>query len=503
VATLSGATGSCQLTDNAGTYTIRATYGGDPNFVTSTTSQSFTVTKATQVINFTSVAPANAVVKVGSYTVTATGGASGNPVTFTSATPKICNVSGSTVSFVGAGTCTINANQAGNTNYSAAPQATQSFAVYSPVKCGSSITLTPKDPPSVLVGTSVKFVAQIQVTSGEGVLVGTVTFSVNGVAVTGCQNVKLSSDEASCTIPFPVSGSFTVAAGYSGDPKFPNTSVSSVQIVTKGATSLKITPSSSVSAGTQVTYKAAISATSGTGTPTGTVSFTENGSPVAGCQNLGLSGGSVTCAITFSSGGNYNISATYSGDANFAGSSCAFLQNVSGSPPSITTSSLANAVQGQSYSAGLAGTGGSTPYSWSLSSGSLPTGLNLNSSSGLISGSPSGSAKTETFSVKLTDSKGATATKSFTITVTSKPAFTCGNYANANAGHWFNFQVTASGTPDPSFGESGRLPVGLTFNSSTGQLYGTPAKGTTGTYNITFSASNTAGTTNFSFSLRF
>jgi hypothetical protein len=63
--------------------------------------------------------------------------------------------------------------------------------------------------------------------------------------------------------------------------------------------------------------------------------------------------------------------------------------------------------------------------------------------------------------------------------------------------------LTASGTPDPSFGESGRLPVGLTFNSSTGLLYGTPAKGTTGTYNITFSASNTAGTTNFSFSLRF
>ena len=503
VVTLSGATGFCQLTDNAGNYTIKATYGGDPNFLTSNTSQGFTVTKASQVINFTSVAPANAVVDVGQYTVVATGGLSGNPVTFTSATPTVCTVSGSTVSFVGAGTCTINANQAGNANYSAAPEATQSFAVYSAVKCDSSITLTPKDPPSVPPGTSVKFVAQIQVTHGEGVLVGTVDFSVNGVAVTGCQNVKLSSDEASCTIPFPQSGTFTVAAGYSGDPKFPNTSVSTVQVVTKGTTSLKITPSSTVSSGTQVTYNAAVTATSGTGTPTGTVSFTENGLPVVGCQGVGLSAGSVTCPITFQTGGTYTVAATYSGDANFAGSSTSVSQYVSGSPPSITTSSLANAVQGQYYSVELAGTGGSTPYSWSLTSGNLPTGLSLNTSTGLISGTPSGTSKTETFTVKLTDAKGATATKSFTITVTSKPVFTCGNSANGYGGHPFSFQVTVNGNPNPSFGESGKLPQGLSFNPNTGYLSGVPAIGTTGTYNITFSAQNSAGTSNFSFTLRF
>ena len=50
-------------------------------------------------------------------------------MTFYSATRGVCTVSGSTVSFVGAGTCTIDANQAGNLNYTAAPTATQSFAV--------------------------------------------------------------------------------------------------------------------------------------------------------------------------------------------------------------------------------------------------------------------------------------------------------------------------------------------------------------------------------------
>jgi beta-lactam-binding protein with PASTA domain len=50
-------------------------------------------------------------------------------VTFSSATSGVCTVSGSTVSFVGAGMCTLDANQAGNSDYTPAPTATQSFTV--------------------------------------------------------------------------------------------------------------------------------------------------------------------------------------------------------------------------------------------------------------------------------------------------------------------------------------------------------------------------------------
>ena len=64
----------------------------------------------------------------------ATGGGSGNPVTFSSATSGVCTVSRSTVSFVGTGTCTLDANQAGNADYTAAPTATQSFAVAASTK---------------------------------------------------------------------------------------------------------------------------------------------------------------------------------------------------------------------------------------------------------------------------------------------------------------------------------------------------------------------------------
>jgi len=62
-------------------------------------------------------------------TLSATGGASGNPVTFSSLTPAVCQVSGSTVKPVAPGSCLIAANQAGNALYAAAPQVTQGITV--------------------------------------------------------------------------------------------------------------------------------------------------------------------------------------------------------------------------------------------------------------------------------------------------------------------------------------------------------------------------------------
>ncbi len=93
-------------------------------------SQSATV-EATQVITFTSTPPSPAVVG-GTYTPTATGGGSGNPVVFSigaSSTSGACSVSGTAVDLTGTGTCVVDANQAGNSQYEAAAQASQSFAI--------------------------------------------------------------------------------------------------------------------------------------------------------------------------------------------------------------------------------------------------------------------------------------------------------------------------------------------------------------------------------------
>jgi len=111
------------------TFTVVATNGAGDS-AASTASNSVTPVQGSQLISFGS-APVMAV--GGAGTVSATGGASGNAVTFTSTTPTICTVSGTNGSTVtalaAAGTCTIAANQAGNANYNAAPQATQTITI--------------------------------------------------------------------------------------------------------------------------------------------------------------------------------------------------------------------------------------------------------------------------------------------------------------------------------------------------------------------------------------
>ncbi|HXQ43786.1 MAG TPA: choice-of-anchor Q domain-containing protein [Acidimicrobiales bacterium] len=84
-----------------------------------------------QTIVFASTPPPDAVVGGPSYSVSATGGASGNPVLFSvdATASSVCSISGSTVSFIGPGTCVLDANQAGNATYGAAVQVQQSFRV--------------------------------------------------------------------------------------------------------------------------------------------------------------------------------------------------------------------------------------------------------------------------------------------------------------------------------------------------------------------------------------
>ena len=86
-------------------------------------------TLAIQTIVFTSTPPQDAIAGGAAYVVSATAG-SGMPVVFTGASTNagVCTVTGSTVTPIGAGTCTINANQPGDTTHHPAPQVQQTFS---------------------------------------------------------------------------------------------------------------------------------------------------------------------------------------------------------------------------------------------------------------------------------------------------------------------------------------------------------------------------------------
>jgi hypothetical protein len=83
-------------------------------------------------------------------------------------------------------------------------------------------------------------------------------------------------------------------------------------------------------------------------------------------------------------------------------------------PLVITTTSLPLGARGLPYSAQVSATGGEPAYSWSLSAGSLPSGVTLNASTGLISGTPSISG-TFNFTVMVRDQGGRSATRSFKV----------------------------------------------------------------------------------------
>ena len=134
--------GSCVLDANQ---TGNGTYNAAPQM-----QQTFTVAKGNQTITFTSTAPGAAAVGGATYTAAATA-SSGLTVTFTSGTPTVCTSSGtngSIFTFVANGTCTVNANQTGGTNYNAAPQVQQSFGV----KHSQTVSFTSTAPGSASAG---------------------------------------------------------------------------------------------------------------------------------------------------------------------------------------------------------------------------------------------------------------------------------------------------------------------------------------------------------------
>ena len=115
-----------------GTCTIDANQAGNTDYPAATmVARSFTVGLGVQTINFTSHNPSPATVGGSTYTVTATGGGSGNAVTFAlDGTSSGCAFASPVVTFTAAGTCIVDANQAGTANtWAAAPLAQQIITV--------------------------------------------------------------------------------------------------------------------------------------------------------------------------------------------------------------------------------------------------------------------------------------------------------------------------------------------------------------------------------------
>jgi hypothetical protein len=140
-------------------------------------------------------------------------------------------------------------------------------------------------------------------------------------------------------------------------------------------------------------------------------------------------------------------------------------------PPTITTTTLSPGDQGAAYSRPLSATGGTPPLSaFSISSGAPPSGVGLSASN--IAGTLAANATTSTFTVKITDANGVSATQSLTLTVNSAPMITTTSLPAAEQGIAYPAAIAASGgTGALSF--TTQNIDGLTLTSA-GTFTGTP-----------------------------
>jgi hypothetical protein len=159
-------------------------------------------------------------------------------------------------------------------------------------------------------------------------------------------------------------------------------------------------------------------------------------------------------------------------------------------PPTITTTSLPGGTVTQPYNQTLTASATGT-LTWSLASGSLPAGLSL-SPVGVISGTPT-AAGTANFTVRVVDSLGQADTQSLSIDVSTALAITTANLKDAKVGAPYDVTLRSSGgVGAETWSVTPALPAGLTLDASTGQISGTPAAGTEGTYTITFTVQDSA-----------
>lgn len=388
------------------------------------------------------------------------------PVTFSSTTAGVCSITtGGLLTFVTAGTCIIDADQAGNGTFTPAPTVQQQFHVNAVVPGAPGIG-------TVVAGdgqVQVNFTAPASLGGDTGTITYTATASPGG-------NTGTSTSAGSITVASLTNGTaytFTVTAANTAGTGSP--SAASASVTPQGVQTITFNqPPVNFGAPTQ------LSATTNAGLA---VSYTSTTPSVCTVTSTG--------ALTTVSPGNCTIDANQAGNVAWLAApqvQRTFAVVVPGGAVTLNATPLPVGTGGTPYTATFTATGGATPYTFT-ETGALPTGLTM-TSAGTISGVPT-SAGTYPITVKVTDAATQTAQQTFQLTVNAPgialaPAtLPQGKVAVAYA----STSLSASGgtAPYTYAVTAGALPGGLTL-SPAGVISGTPTAA--GPFNVTVTATD-------------
>jgi hypothetical protein len=384
---LGNGTASYTTTFSTGTHNYTAVYSGDTNYaastspaqtptggpVSTTTSVNSSIYGVTYGQPFTLAATVQPASTVNNTPPTGT-------VTFTAAAQGVLGtapVTNGTASLalpgtLAVGTYVISANYGGDTSYAASASPPSAIVTISQAQASIAATLSPA---SIPLGGSATLTVAVTLPYPAASPTGNVTATVNGIAgaVYTAALTAATGGAATATIPIPAppnAGSYTVQVTCAGSAAFqcptPGLATLTVGGMSTGntvtTTQLSVSPLAPL-AGQPVNLTATIA--SATGSPTGTVTFFDNGTAIAKASVVNKQ---ATAIVTLAAGASQSLTAIYSGDATFSSStSPPIVVNVTSVPSSIAlTSSVSHALRGASIlftasvgsgSAGVAPTG--------------------------------------------------------------------------------------------------------------------------------------------------
>ncbi len=464
------AAGTCNLTfTTAGSKTITATYAGDTNYNSGASdAEPHTVDKGTATVTITSDTPDPSAVGQAvavAFTVTGSGAAPTGNVTVSAP-----NTTGDCTATVAAGTCnltfttagskTITATYAGDTNYNSGASDTEPHTVN---KGTATVTITSDTPDPSAFGQAVA-----------------VAFTVTGSGATPTGNVTVSAPNTTgdctttvatgtCNLTFTTAGSKTITATYVGDANY-NSGASDTEshTVNKGTATVTITSDTVDPSALGQAVAVAITVTGSGATPTGDVTVSAPNT-TGDCTTTVATG---TCNLTFTTAGSKTITATYAGDVNYdGGASDTEPHTVSKGAATVTITSDTPdpSAVGQAVAVAFTVTG----------SGATPTG-NVTVSAPNTTGDCTATVATGTCNLTFTTA----GSKTITATYAGDTNYDSG--ASDTEGHTVNKGTATvtitSDTLDPSaLGQA--VEVAFTVTGS----------GATPTGNVTVSAPNTTG----------